>query len=361
MLKKAFLILLVFAFCMTFSISAYAVSESRDIGEFLDVQKDYWAYDAIKWMVENKIVEGNGDNKFSPLREVTRDEYAKMMVLTLDLDLIDPSQGSFLDIKKGGWQYKYVETAKPYLTAFRTSSGDYFRPSQSAVREDMAVALVKAMGLSAETADLTVLSQFSDADGISPNLKKHVAIAVKHGLMQGYDRNGSRVFAPDEGLNRASAAVLLYNALRENEEKITYDDEKVTYDDPDNNTECSEEVAGDENDEVEYGNDLRESKIKVTASGNKLLISWDKITSSDFNGYKVVISKSDSTPVYPDNGYLSYITDRNNTSITVHDGDGYNGGDFDGRLKSGTTYYFSITVLYNNGKAAGNVVRAKLP
>lgn len=354
MLKKVISSVLIFILLMTFSVSAYCNSEPANNGEFSDIQKDHWAYDAIKWMVQNNIVEGTGDGKFSPLREVTRDEYAKMMVLTLELDLINPSQGSFLDIKKGGWQYKYVETAKPYLTGFRTASGDYFHPSQGAVREDMAVALVKAMGFDDETADLTILSQFSDAGGISPNLKKYVAIAVKHELMQGYDRNGSRVFAPAEGLNRASAAVLLYNALRENEEKITYEDEKVTYD-----NEEQQKEADDEEDKHDTG--LRQSRIKVTASGDKLLISWDKITSSNFNGYKVVISKSDSTPVYPDNGYLAYITDRNNTSITVHDGDCYNGGDFDGRLESGTTYYFSVTVLYNNGKTAGNVVRAKLP
>ncbi len=359
MLKKVLSSIIVFVLLLTFTVSAYCTNEPPKTGDFSDVKKDHWAYDAIRWMVENKIVEGTGDGKFSPSRTVTRDEYAKMMVLTLNLKLIDPPQGSFIDIKKGGWQYKYVETAKPYLTGFRTSSGDYFRPSEGAVREDMAVALVKAMGFSNETADLSVLSQFSDANEISPNLKKYVAIAVKHELIQGYDRDGSRVFAPTEGLNRATASVLLYNALRENEEKITYDDEKVTYDDESDNDAPKEVV--NKKDDVRYDNDMKESKIKVTASGDRLLLSWDKITSSNFDGYKVVISKYDSTPVYPDNGYLAYITDRNNTSITVRNGDGYNGGDFDGKLKSGNTYYFSITVLYKNGKTSGNVVKAKLP
>jgi hypothetical protein len=361
MLKKVLSAVLCFALLfITFAASAYGISEAKSNGDFSDVQKDHWAYSAIRWMIENNIVEGTGDGKFSPQREVTRDEFAKMMVLALDLELINPSKGSFLDINKGGWQYKYVETAKFYLTGFKTASGDYFHPSQSAVREDMAVALVKALGFSNETADLDLLSQFSDAGEISPNLKKFVAIAVKHELMQGYDRNGSRVFAPAEGLNRASAAVLLYNALHGNEEKITYDEEKVTYDNR-NDADDPDEGDDDDKDDNKYSNDLKQSRIKVTKSDDSLLLSWDKITSSDFSGYKVVISKSDPTPVYPDNGYLRYITDRNDTSIIVRGGDDYNGGDVGGRLKSGTEYYFSITVLYNNGKTAGNVVRAKLP
>jgi hypothetical protein len=157
-------------------------------------------------------------------------------------------------------------------------------------------------------------------------------------------------------LNRASAAVLLYNVFKGKEDKITYDDEKVAYDNEGNTWD------GEGTDE-ENGPDagLVSSNIRVSISGGKALLHWDKITSPDFTGYKVVISKNDSTPVYPDDGYLSFITDRNTTGMTVKAGDGYNGGDIGGNLEAGVNYYFSITVLYNDGKAPGNVVRVKLP
>ncbi len=366
-MKRILTIFLVLAILFVFAIPVTgtnldAKSEKKTkavIAEFTDVPKDHWAYDAIHWMVDNGIVEGTGANMFQPSRQVSREEYAKMLVLTLDISLVNPSKGSFLDIKKGGWQYKYIETAKPYLTGFRTSSGDYFHPSDPAVREDMAVALVKALGLSGETADMSLLSQFSDASQISENLKKYVAIAVNHKLIQGYEENGKRLFAPKEGLNRASAAVLLYNSLKEDEEKITYeDDEKVTYDDEDENEEDEEE-----DDKYKDDTDLTPSDISVRYSGDNAILSWDKITSSNFSGYKVVISKNDPTPVYPDNGYYKYITDRNDTSVAVKAGHGYkgNGGDFGGKLESGVSYYFSITVLYNNGKASGNVIKVKIP
>ncbi len=373
MLKKVSIsiFLLIFIFSFTFILPVNGTAVPRNGSGFSDVSKEHYAYAAINWMVENGIIEGTGNNQFSPARDVTRAEFAKMMVLTLELDLINPSKESFLDIKKGGWQYKYVESAKPYMTGFRTSLGDYFRPSQNAEREDMAVALVLAMGFGDEMPDMNVLSQYSDSDDISPNLKKYVAIAVKHGLMQGYDRNGSRVFAPSESLNRASAAELLYNAFRENEEKVTYEDEKVTYENSagaNNGNAANEDYEADEDDDAYEDDEADEdadghssSTIAVSVSGDKLLISWDRISSSNFSGYKVVISKSDSTPVYPEDGYLKFITDRNDTSITVKAGDKYNGGDFGGKLKSGGTYYFSITVLYKDGRSSGNVVRATLP
>lgn len=341
MKKRLFASVLVCIILTVNVMPIFGTNKGASAGDFSDVSSNHWAYDAITWMFDNNIVEGAGNGQFLPNRSVSRDEYAKMMVLTLKLDLINPDQPSFLDIKKGSWQYKYVETAKSYMTGFRTSAGDYFRPSQKAVREDMAVALVKALGFEDESADLNLLSQFSDASTISTNLKKYVAIAVKHELMEGYDKNGKRIFGAKEGLDRASAATLLYNAFKENEEKITYDDEKVTYDD-------------------KYVN-LASTDLKIKIIGDKAVLNWDKITSTTFSGYKVVISESDSTPSYPENGYYKYITDPKTTSVTVKAGDSYNGGDIGGCLKSGVNYYFSITALYGDNKAAGNVVRAKLP
>ena len=350
MKKKLFTSILLCMILIVCVVPVYGTKTQTDINSFSDVPAGYWAFDAIKWMLDNNIVEGTGGDKFLPARLVSRDEYAKMMVLTLKLRLINPEEASFLDIKKGGWQYKYVETAKPYMTGFRTTTGDYFHPSEAAVREDMAVALVKALGFDDETADLELLTQFSDASAISPNLKKYVAIAVKHKLMQGYDKDGTMVFGPNEGLNRASAATLLYNAFKENEEKITYDDEKVTYEDT---------TTENEDDDKEY--DLASTRVSVDVTGDKVIVKWNKITALNFNGYKVVISQKDSTPVYPDNGYFAYITDRSTVSTVVKAGDGYQGGDFGGTLRSGVEYYFSITVLYDNGKAAGNVVKVKIP
>jgi hypothetical protein len=93
----------------------------------------------------------------------------------------------------------------------------------------------------------------------------------------------------------------------------------------------------------------------------KVIVRWDKINDSRLSGYKVVASKADSTPAYPDNGYFEYITDKTRTSSVIQSGDAYDGGDFDGKFKAGEEYYFSITALYGDKKVAGNVVRLAIP
>ncbi|PLX25916.1 hypothetical protein C0580_00965 [Candidatus Parcubacteria bacterium] len=102
--------------------------------------------------------------------------------------------------------------------------------------------------------------------------------------------------------------------------------------------------------------------VSVEEQDDGVLVSWDKISDQYFVGYKVVISEDDSTPSYPSNGYLKYITDANVTSLLVDNSTAYINGDFGSYLEDGEDYYFSVTALYkcNNDRSeiAGNVVEA---
>ena len=304
---------------------------------FKDVKENHWAYDAIMWMFEKGIINGVGNNNYNPNGTVTRAEFAKMMVNTLNLKKYYPDNPSFLDVDKKNWAYPYVEGAKNYLTGWKTTSGHYYKPSQAAVREDMAVALVNALGYQNETIDESNLSQFADAGSINVKLKRHVALAVKHGLMEGSSNNGQKVFNAQGSLTRAEAAVLLHRAFIGNEEKITYDEDKVTYDD----------------------DGYEKPLVSVAKENGTLVVRWNNIASSKLKGYKVVISKNDSTPSYPDNGYLYYITDANKTYAVIDNSTAYNNGDFGSYLTNGQSYYFSVTALYDDKKVAGNVVQLK--
>ena len=344
--------LITFLLCMVLVISSSAAvfaakpaSESKAVKPissllnskgFKDVDENHWAYDAIMWMFENGFINGVGNDQFNPSGIVTRAEFAKMMINTLKLEQYSPQTPSFLDVDKKHWAYPFVEGAKSYLTGWRTSSGDYFKPSQSAVREDMAVALVKALGYHNDTVDERILDQFADAGSINKNLRRHVALAVKNGLMEGTNKNGQKVFNAQGNLTRAEAATLLRRAFINNEEKITYDEDKVTYDDT--------------------GTYVKPS-VSVANENNTTVVRWNKINSSKLQGYKVVISKYDSTPSYPENGYLYYITDLNKDYAVINNSTPYNNGDFGKYLKKGEKYYFSVTAVYTDKNVAGNAVQ----
>lgn len=307
---------------------------------FKDVQKGFWAYDDIMWMLDRNIIDGVGNGMFNPSGTVTRSEFAKMMVNTLNLQRYSPDTPSFLDVKKSAWEYSYVEGAKTYLTGFRTSNGDYFKPAQSAVREDMAVALVKALGYQNEPVDESILNRFADVGQISTNLRKYVALSVKFGLIEGFVQNNQTVFSPQGNLTRAQAATLLYRAFKNNEEKITYDEDKVTYDE----------------------NNYIKPSVTVSTENNRLVVRWNKISSTKLLGYSIVISANDSSPVYPDNGFLYFFTDKNQTSAVIDNSVQYNGtSDYGKYLEKDKKYYISVTAVYNDRNVAGNTVSKTYP
>ncbi len=346
--KRVISIFVCLVLLLTISAPAFAKNINGHLNSkgFKDVKKGHWAYDDIMWMFSNKIIEGVGNDYFKPNGTVTRAEFAKMMVNTLDIEKYSPATPSFLDVNKKAWEYPYVEGAKAYLTGFRTSSGHYYKPKQSAVREDMAVALVNALGYQNESVDESILSVFADAGQISPNLRKHVALSVKYGLIQGYTENGRTIFNPKGNLTRAQSATLLRKAFRQNEEKVTYDEDKVTYDDDDDD---------DENDNDTYVKPV----ITLSKENDTHVLRWSKITSDKFKEYRVVISKDDSTPEYPENGYLYSFTDSNRTYAVINNTDSYNNGDFGNYLTNGQNYYISVTAVYTDRSVEGNTIRFK--
>jgi hypothetical protein len=103
------------------------------------------------------------------------------------------------------------------------------------------------------------------------------------------------------------------------------------------------------------------AQLTGSVDGSKIRLSWTVIPDSRFQGYKVVISKNNPNPKYPDDGYLYYITDRNQHTATVDTSSSYNNGDFGGHMVPGETYYFSITTLYPDQKVAGNTISLTCP
>jgi hypothetical protein len=125
----------------------------------------------------------------------------------------------------------------------------------------------------------------------------------------------------------------------------------------------------DQTDEECDSNSISSLDLSVTSRGDTLKFSWTPVCGSsmeydgdtykDFNFYKVVASRTNPHPVYPDDGYLTYITDCNASSWSLNPySDSYNTSP---ELESGETYYFSITYVFGNGKVSSNTVEYTVP
>lgn len=184
-------------------------------GAFTDLTSSHWAYDAIEEMVDNGVMAGYPDGTFKPEKLVTRAEYATILVRTLKIEKVTNAI-EFEDVEGIHWAEEFIDLANPFLTGYVSNGKYYFKPEEIALREDAAVAIVKAKGLTNEEADMDILNQFRDKKEISENLAKYVAIAVTNGLMNGYPDG---TFKPQQSLTRAEVSAL-FNNLYEYEDEL---------------------------------------------------------------------------------------------------------------------------------------------
>lgn len=328
-LKRKLVLLLTTFLLILSTVGIYASNNHKDKddnkGKYTDIRDDFWAKDAIELMDKYGIINGFKDNTFRPNNKVTRAEFAKMMVLTLDMKLINPNTGSFLDIKTSDWSYPYVETAKKYLTGFQTDKGLYFKPNEYAQREEMAVAIVKGLNINPDKTNINILNSIKDESSISKNLRKYVAAAINEGIMIG-DKNKN--FNPNATLSRAEAATLLARLI--SEEKVTFDETKVVIED------------------TNLDNDTKALNLTAKVNNGKVNLNWTDVEDKNFSYYMVVISRYNTKPSFPDDGYLTYITDKSDRSFTIRAGLEYTNGDFT-KLTSGQKYYVRISAIYQNG------------
>ncbi len=205
MLKKKFLFLLT-----GIAIISASCVLAKD---FLDVSKNHWGYEAISKTTELGITNGYPDGTFLPEGKVTRAEFSKMLVEGLNLS--GKSKIDFEDVSNEFWGYDYVQTASQYLDGEESGDKFFYNPNMPAVREDMAVAVVKALKIQNKSYPLSRLEKFSDLESISNDCKKYVLIASESKLMVG---NADGTFNPQGTLTRAEASQLILNLLEYKEE-----------------------------------------------------------------------------------------------------------------------------------------------
>jgi len=190
--------------------SSYVVVENKvSFGDTSSVQS--WAGRQIQVLAAKGIINGKKDGVFAPQDNVTRAEFAKMLIEALDLDS-ETATNKFSDVKAGDWFAPYVAAAaEKGIINGRTATT--FVPNATITRAEMATMVARALKATAGLKDVedvkAALAGFSDASSVHATLEAGVALASSKELIIG--SNGK--FRPNDTANRAEAAVIIYRAF----------------------------------------------------------------------------------------------------------------------------------------------------
>jgi 2',3'-cyclic-nucleotide 2'-phosphodiesterase len=178
---------------------------SLDVNKtFTDVPASHWAFSAINDLASKQIVSGKTDTIFDPNTNVTRAEFATLLVKALKLTA--KNKVAFKDIPATGWYADSIAAANENGLVSGVAPGLY-APNDKITREQMAVMASGALKLKAGQA-ITVAEgeKFADDSGISAWAKAGVNIVVDRGVMKGRDAGK---FVPKASATRAEAAKVI--------------------------------------------------------------------------------------------------------------------------------------------------------
>lgn len=187
-------------------IKPEAKPDSKPQPEFKDV-KSHWASEAIQKAQQLGIVSGYKDGTFRPQKEVTRAEFATMLVKALGFDAGEYSALQFKDTDKiPEWAKANIAILieKGIISGYGDNT---FRADQPISRTEMVMMIVRAMGLDTEDKETT---SFKDDKQIPVWAKGAIAAAAEKGIVQG---QAGHKFAPDSSTTRAEAVKVILNML----------------------------------------------------------------------------------------------------------------------------------------------------
>lgn len=196
--------------CPAFSVSGQIVHDKPcPSAAFQDLSQTAWYHTGVDYVLEQNWMVGVSDTHFCPGTSMNR----AMMITVLYRLAGEPDASGlecpFRDVKLGSWYADAVCWAAANQIAFGVS-GEYFDPSGTLTREQMAVLLHRYAELQKMDAAATAeLASFPDGASVSSWAKDAMGWAVGTGLIQGIQENGKLLLAPKGNSTRAQVAVIL--------------------------------------------------------------------------------------------------------------------------------------------------------
>ena len=172
---------------------------------FTDVSTSDWFYGAVKFVYENGLMDGVGNNLFAPNATLNR-AMAVTILYRLEGSPAVTTDAGFNDVAAGTWYTDAVNWAAAN-NIVNGVEGNNFDPTGTLTREQMATVLYRyAQYKGADVSASGDLSGFVDSANVSSWAADAVKWAVGSGLVNGVEGNA---LAPQGTSTRAQAATVL--------------------------------------------------------------------------------------------------------------------------------------------------------
>lgn len=174
----------------------------------------HWAKRDVEIMAARHIAGGVTENLFEPNGQVTRAQFAALLIRTLGIAETKPAAPHFKDVAASDWYYGAVETARAAGLVGGYPDGT-FRPDASITREEIASMVHRALLYAGKTPQVAgrmeaILARFGDVGQIGGWAKESVAVAVSENILRGRTAD---TLVPKGTATRAEATVMLKRAL----------------------------------------------------------------------------------------------------------------------------------------------------
>jgi len=176
---------------------------------FADVSSSHWAYGDIIALVDKGVLSGYADGTFKADASITREEFAKIVVVAFGLKDNDNAFEGYKDVKSDFWANSYIKIATVNGIINGIGNGK-FGAGEKITRQDAAVMIMraaKATGISLDGQG----SQFNDGSIISDYAKEAVNTLSGAGVINGF---ADGTFKPNDPLTRAQTAKIVYSVIK---------------------------------------------------------------------------------------------------------------------------------------------------
>lgn len=199
----------------SFSVPAPEVSSSvpevKPVKKtFNDIDNFEWAMTEILALADRNIISGVAEGRFEPSRNITREEFAKILVEALGASDSAYDGNVFADAKDSDWFVRYINIAAKLGVVNGIGDGS-FGAGRPITRQDMAVMIYNALKYRNVNMALGEF-RFDDDGQIADYAKNAVAALHEMGAINGMTET---TFVPGGLATRAQAAKIVYSVLKE--------------------------------------------------------------------------------------------------------------------------------------------------